>query len=107
MRKANINDLFAIARLIDELGLKEQLFNAQKGTDDLEKIGFDFIFDLLSKATTKEMQNKIYEVLASPFEMSAEEVGLMEIDELVKGLKECWNINTVINFIKRVGTLTS
>lgn len=105
MRKANTNDLFNMARLINNLDLKENLFNAQKGTDDVEKIGFDFVFDVLSKATTKDSQNKIYGVLAEPFEMTAKDVGLMPIDELVKNFLECWNITVLLNFIKRVGNI--
>ena len=50
MRKANTNDLFNFARLINELDLKEDLFKAQQGEEDVEKIGFTFVFDVLSKA---------------------------------------------------------
>ena len=50
MRKANTNDLFNIVRLIDHIGLKEEVFKVTKGTDDIERIGFDFIFELLMKA---------------------------------------------------------
>ena len=105
MRKANTNDLFNMARLINDLDLKDNLFNAQKGKEDVERIGFDFVFDVLSKATTKENQRKIYSVLAEPFEMKEEDVGLMPIDELVKNFMECWNLATLSNFLKRVGHL--
>ena len=59
MRKANTNDLFNIVRLIDHIGLKEEVFKVTKGTDDIERIGFDFIFELLIKATTEEAQKEI------------------------------------------------
>lgn len=101
MRKANTNDLFNIARLINELDLKEDLFKAQQGEEDVEKIGFTFIFDLLSKAITKETQNMIYEVLAEPFEMKAKEVGELDITTLINNMTECFDFKTVINFIKR------
>lgn len=102
MRKANTKDLFNMARLINDLGLKDELFKAQHGKEDLEKIGFDFIFDVLSKATTKEMENKIYEVLALPFEMEPKEVGEMEIDKLINSFLECWNLSTLLTFIKQL-----
>lgn len=101
MRKANTNDLFNIVRLVNDLDLKEDLFKAQQGKEDIEKIGFSFIFDMMCKATTKEMQKKIYDVLAEPFEVKAEEVGKMEIGELVKNFMECFDLGTVLNFIKQ------
>ena len=105
MRKANTNDLFNAARLINILDLKEELFNAQKDKEDVEQIGFDFVFLAFTKATTKDAQQQIYEVLSQPFEMTPEEVGLMEIDVLSKKFIECWNLKTLLNFIKRVGHL--
>lgn len=102
MRKANTTDLFNIARLVNDLNLKEDIFNSQKNEEDFEKIGFNFIFDILSKASTKEVEKKIYECLSGPLEMDPEAIGKMEIDELMKALPECFNFKTVVNFIKRV-----
>ena len=102
MRKANTNDLFNIARVINELSLKDDVFEAQKGKEDIEKIGFDLIFNILSKATTKEAQDKIYQVLCEPFEMTKKEVGLLEFDKLIEYCMECFNFKTVLNFIQRV-----
>ena len=101
MRKANTNDLFNFARLINELDLKEDLFNAQQGEEDVEKIGFTFIFDILSKATTKDAQNMIYDVLAEPFEITSKEVGELEITTLIENMQECFDFKTIVNFIKR------
>lgn len=102
MRKANVNDLFEVARLVKELKLRDDLFNAQKGTEDMEKIGFDFMYDIMVKATTEEMQNRIYKCFSSPFEMEVEKVGLLGIDEFIDAFKQCFDIVTLINFTKRV-----
>ena len=101
MRKANIDDLFNLSRLITELDLKEDLYKAQRGKEDVEKIGFDFLFSILAKATTKEAQSKIYEVLANPFEMTVEEVGKMSLENMIQGVTECFNFSVVANFLKR------
>lgn len=101
MRKANVNDLFNITRLVTELGVKEQLFNAQKGKEDIEKIGFDFFYIVFENATSKESQKKIYDILSGPFEMNADEIGTMDIDSLISSFRECFNISTIVNFIKR------
>ena len=102
MRKANVNDLFNVARLINDLNLKEDVFKAQKGEEDVERIGFNLIFDILSKATTKESQQKIYECLSQPFEMEVEAVGEMDITSLVDTFNNCFDIITLKNFINRV-----
>lgn len=102
MRKANTNDLFNVARLVNELDLKDVIFNAQKGKEDVERIGFDLIIDIFSKATTKESQMKIYEVLAQPFEMEVEAVGNLDLDKLFEAITTCFDFKTVVNFIKRV-----
>ena len=49
MRKANMNDLFQIARLVTKLGIKDDIFEAQKGKEDVEQIGFDVIFKIFEK----------------------------------------------------------
>ena len=105
MRKANTNDLFNIVRLIDHIGLKEEVFKVTKGTDDIERIGFDFIFELLIKATTEEAQKEIYAVLAQPFECEPDQIGLNSFDENVNKFMECFDLKTLANFIKRANLL--
>lgn len=102
MRKANTSDLFNVARLINSLDLKDDLFKAQKDNEDMERIGFNFIFDVLSKATTKEAEEQIYECLANPFEMKPEEVGQLDIAILLENFMNCFDFTTLVNFIKRV-----
>lgn len=102
MRKANVNDMFNVARLIRDLDLKEDIFKSQQGEEDVEKIGYNIIFDILAKATTKDAQAKIYECLANPYEKTVEEMGTMPYMELVEGFAECFDIKTLKNFIKRV-----
>ena len=101
MRKANTSDLFNVARLINSLDLKDDLYKAQKGNEDVEQIGFDFIFNVFSKATTKQAEKQIYECLANPLEMKPEEVGQLDITTLFDNFMECFDLSTLINFIKR------
>ena len=102
MRKANVDDMFEIARLINGLNLKEDIFKSQKGEEDLEKIGFNIMFDIMSKATTKEAQSNIYVCLSKPFEKEPSEVGLMSIDDIVTTFTSCFDIVVLKNFMKRV-----
>lgn len=104
MRKSNTNDLFNIVRLINDLDLKEDLFKAQQGKEDLEKIGFEFVFEMMAKASTKEMQSRIYECLAEPFEISSEEVGKLGVAELINNFMFCFDLSTLKTFIKRASS---
>lgn len=94
--------MFNVVRLINDLDLKEDVFKAQKGENDVERIGYDMIFSILAKGTTKEAQKKIYEVLAKPYEKTAEEIGEMPYMEIVETFADCFDIKTLKNFIKRV-----
>jgi hypothetical protein len=102
MRKANVNDMFNVARLIRDLDLRENIFVSQQGEEDIEKIGFNIVFDILSKATTKESQNKIYECLSGPYEKTVKEIGQMPYMELVESFTECFDLVTLKNFMERV-----
>lgn len=103
MRKANTADMFKIGRLITDIGVKEQLFEAQKNKeiDKLEEIGFDFFYAIFEKAVSEEVEKKIYDVLSGPFEMTDEEIGKMAFSELLDGLVNCFDLEVVVNFIKR------
>ena len=103
MRKANTADMFKIGRLITDLGVKEQLFKAQqnKEIDKLEEIGFDFLYTIFEKAVSEEVEKKIYDVLSGPFEMTDEEIGKMAFSEMLDSFVNCFDLNLVVNFIKR------
>ena len=102
MRKANVSDMFKCARLVNKLGIKEEIFNAQKGSDDLEKIGFNVFYTIFENATTEESENEIYSILSSPFEIPKEDVGKLSPDKLLEYFNECFNFKTLVNFIQRV-----
>lgn len=103
MRKANTADMYKIGRLITNLGVKEQLFEAQKGKeiDKLEEIGFNFFYAIFEKAVSEEVEKKIYDVLSGPFEMTSEEIGKMAFSELLDGFVKCFDLEVVVNFIRR------
>ena len=102
MRKADLNDMFGVARLVKELDFKEDLYKAFEGEDDVVKRGYSVVFELFAKATTKDAQRKIYECLSGPFEVTPEELGKKPYMEFVEGFTECFDIGTLVNFIKRV-----
>ena len=102
MRKANVSDMFKIARLVKKLGIKEELFNAQKGSDNLEEIGFGAAYAIFENAVNEQCENEVYEILSGPFEIPKEDVAKLELDVLFENCKKCFNFSTLLNFTKRV-----
>lgn len=103
MRKANIEDMFKIGRLVTKLGIKEQIFEAQKGKeiDNFEEIGFDLVYMIFEKVVSKEVENEIYDVLSGPFEMPKEDIRKLSLSKLLEHFTSVFDLETVVNFIKR------
>ena len=101
-RKANVGDLFNIVRLLNELDMKSDIVSIYEGKGTFQEKGFDVIFKILNKASSKNIEKRVYDVLSGPFEMNPPEVEKIDIDTLIQLCKECFNLKTLINFIKRV-----
>lgn len=103
MRKANVSDMFKIGRLVTKLGIKEQIYEAQKGkgVDKLEEIGFDLIYMIFEKAVSEEVEDEIYDILSGPFETPKEDIEKMTLNKLLEGCTKVFDLKTVINFISR------
>lgn len=106
MRKANMRDMFRIARILNDLDMKDTLFRASKQVTeeketDIEKVGFNIIFDMTNKAFEENTELAIYECVAMPFEMSKEEVGNMAFLDFAKTFIDCFDIVGLLNFIRR------
>lgn len=103
MRKLQTRDTFALARLIKEVDLKTELTAfASSGKvykNDLD-FGMDLLFTLINKFTDKEAEHLFYEFLTGPFELTADEVGSMDLFDLVTGLKEIADWEKWQSFLK-------
>lgn len=73
MRSLETQDIFAFVRLIDEVGIKEELKKLIMSKDKIadltqESFGYDLIFTLISGASKKNAENALYEFFAGIFE---------------------------------------
>lgn len=103
MRKLLTNDLFKFTRLIKEIGIKEDIKQFSLTIDkqqNIEAIGFDFIFVILEKTADEKSERLIYEFLSGPFEMTADEVANMEVFELVEAINKIADLEKWRNFLK-------
>lgn len=101
MRKLKTSDIFAFSRCLKVIGIKDEFKKiAENGVNykDAQSAGIDVIYNLFDIATEKKAEKELYKFLALPFEMSADEVENLEIDDLIEGIKQLGDINTLKTF---------
>lgn len=89
MRNLNTGDLFKAARMIKEMGIKEELKAFAENLDDnvnQKDAGIDLLMLIFSKVTETKSEKLIYKFLAGPFEMEVEEVEKMDLFEMIETL---------------------
>lgn len=107
-RKLQVTDLFEGARLIQKIGVREEIEDVAKRIEEnkVKKVkidmGFDLFFGIICKATENEAENEIYKFLSNILECTPEEVKIMDPLALFETLEEVASIEEWINFFKRV-----
>lgn len=123
MRNLQTQDLFTAARLIKEIGIKEEIkeicqkdkivkidFPQNATEEEKQKIiekyawdkGFDFVYMIFDKATEKNAEDKVYEFLAGVFEKTAEEVKTGDLIETLEELTSEEDIKAWKDFFTRL-----
>lgn len=110
MRKINTKDIFNTMRIIKKSGMKQELIPlVQKAAEvGVDAIGIEGVLTVIEVLSENNSEKAMYEVLAGPFEMTAEEVETMELDKFTEMLCELGEQNNIRNFIKALsGLITS
>ena len=89
MRNLQTQDIFAFVRLIDEVGIKDELktliMSKDKMTDlTQESFGYDMVFTLISGASKRKAEEALYEFFANIMECDKEEIRTMEPTEFIE-----------------------
>lgn len=122
MRNLNTSDVFEFARMIKDLGLKEEIKeisvkataalnnqslktqeNEEAGSEQtnmLENVGMDMFLGLLEKLTEKKSESAFYKFLSGPFEIEPEAVGKLDPLELIEGLTKMADVQRWKGFLK-------
>lgn len=103
MRKLKTSDIPVFCRCVKKLGIKEQIRTIAQEANTAKDVwsrGFDFIWGLFDIATEQAGEQFIYEFLAGPFEMTAEEVRDLDMDILLPNLKQLAKENNLSAFFK-------
>ena len=102
MRKLNTTDVFTALRLIRKGNLKSTLIpymeELTKKEADLTKVGIDGFLTLIEIFAEHQSEQALYDFLSGPFEMTAEDIGKMDLWELIDKLKEFREVNNLERF---------
>lgn len=111
MRKLQTIDLFNALRLIKRADLKEELkpvlAKAANGEFTAQDMGIEAIIDFIGIMTEKKAEYAIYEVLSGPFEMTAEDVGAMDLTLFIDNLEVLAKENNLRTFFQALFGLMS
>ena len=88
MRNLQTQDIFAFVRLIDEVGIKDELKTLIMSKNSIgeitqESFGYDMIFTLVSGASKKKAEEALYEFFSNIMECSVDDVRTMEPTEFI------------------------
>ena len=89
MRNLQTQDIFAFVRLIDEVGIKDELKTLIMSKDTIaditsESFGYDMVFTLVSGASKKKAEKALYAFFANIMECSPDEIRTMEPIEFIE-----------------------
>ena len=111
MRNLKTSDIFSMCRLLNKIGVREEIREVAKQAEESKTkkvrfdMGFDLIFGVIEKATQENAEKEIYIFIADLLECSWEEVRDMDPITLFDRLEEVANVEMWKNFFKRVAAL--
>lgn len=108
MRKLKTTDIPACCRCLKKLGLEDKLRALAKESNTMAEAwdnGFDLFWDIFDRATEADGEAVIYNFLAGPFEMTAQEVADLEVPDLLARMKQLAVENDLVGFFGSVRSL--
>lgn len=110
MRSLKATDIFAMARLVNAIGIKEEVktiaMKANKLSDiTVEEQGFDLLFGIFEKATEKKAEAKFFEFFSGIFEKPVKELENMDPVDFLNGVLEAANVEKWKAFFSAVARL--
>ena len=113
MRELRTCDVFGAMRVVKASGVKDEIkrialeINGKTEINQRE-VGAELILSIIEGLSEKKAESLMYEFLAAPFEMSAEDIGKLTITELIEKLKELGRLESPegwSSFFKSLGDL--
>ena len=111
MRNLQSTDIFAFCRVVNAIGIKEEIkdiamkANSLKDIASREDLGFDLIFAVFEKATTKGAEDQLFEFISGLAEMPAEELKAMDPCDFIELILQIANVEKWKAFFSSVAKL--
>lgn len=110
MRSLQTQDVFAFVRLIDEVGIKDELKELILSKDSIkdltqESFGYDLIFTIISGASKKKAEEMLYEFFANILETDKEAIRTMDPTEFLEQAIKAANPEKWKNFFSSAAKL--
>ena len=116
MRTLKTTDVFGAMRVVKAAGVKEEIKrialewdNKKNITEDTQReVGAELIFSVIDGLSDKKSEILMYEFLSGPFEMEPEEIGNLDLTELIDKIKELGKLESPEGwkaFFKSLGDL--
>jgi len=111
MRNLETQDIFAFVRLIDEVGIKDELktliMSKDKMTDlTAESFGYDLMFTLISGASKKKAEEALYEFFSGIMEVPVDDIRHMDAVEFIESALKVADVEKWKSFFASVAKLT-
>lgn len=112
MRELKAKDIFGFSRVLIKCDVKEDIKSISlkaNNFNDLkqDEVGFELLFSLFEKMTTKKAEGEIFTFFADLFEMSKADVENMDSVEFIDKALEVANVPKWKSFFSRVAGLMS
>lgn len=110
MRHLQTSDIFAACRMVNTIGIKEDIKKICMEANSLDEVarngaGFDLLYTVFEKATEAKGENTLYNFIARLFECEPDEVGKMDPIEFLDKLLEVADVEKWKAFFSRVAAL--
>ena len=111
MRNLETHDIFSAVRLLNKIGVREEIREVAKQAEENKTktirfdMGFDLMLGILEKATSENSETEIYKFIANLFECEWEEVRKMNPITLMKNLEKVANFEewkSFFDYVKRL-----
>lgn len=103
MRSLQTTDIFELARVIQKIGIREELSDVAKSVNegtDVYSLGFELILRLIEKFAEKDSEIAFYDFLSNIFELSSDEIGKMDPFLLIEKILEIAPVEKWQSFLK-------
>ncbi len=106
MRELQTSDIFAFVRLINKIGIKDELKEkAIAPNTDIESLGYDLIFMVIEKASDEKAEKEIYSFFAPIFGNTEEELRTMDAIEFLEKVTQVASLERWKSFFTSVAKL--